>query len=111
MNTDIFNRSIYFNIRGTIIELPMNSIPKRCGKLIKEPTENSSTYELLKQSEWCVDYKGTVFKTRRDAYIECIKKFLNSNRESDIVATDCNEAVKYSKLVRECIQKYNASLI
>ena len=106
MITEIFNKSIYFNIRGTVIELPLSEMPYRAGKQITDPLENYLTRELLQQSEWCTDYTGKLFKNRRPTVHEA-KEFLNSGRKSDYLAKSLEDAIAYYNITIETIKRFN----
>lgn len=106
MTTEIFNKSIYFNIRGTVIELHLSEMPYRAGKQITDPLENYLTREMLMQSEWCIDYTGKLFKNRRPTVHE-VKEFLNSGRKSDYLAKSLEDAIEYSKITIESIKRFN----
>lgn len=109
MITEIFNKSIYFNIRGTVIELPLSEMPYRAGKQITDPLENYLTRELLQQSEWCTDYTGKLFKNRRPTVHEA-KEFLNSGRKSDYLAKSLQDAILYSTITIESIERFNGMI-
>lgn len=106
MTTEIFNKSIYFNIRGTVIELPLSEMPYRAGKQIRDPLDNYLTREMLQQSEWCIDYTGKLFKNRRPTVHE-VKEFLNSGRNSDYLAKSLEDAIAYSNITIESIRRFN----
>lgn len=106
MQRNIFNKSIFFNIRGTVIELPLSEMPYRAGKQITDPLENYLTRELMQQSEWCIDYTGKLFKNRRPTVDEA-KEFLNSGRKSDYLAKSLEDSIAYYNITIESIKRFN----
>lgn len=103
MQRNVFKESIYFNVYGTIIEVPYKNLENA-------NLENFIGYhDVAKYSEWVIDYTGKIYKNRSDK-IDHLKEFLNSDRNNTLEFTDYSEAVKFSNQLVQSIANYRLML-
>ena len=100
MQRNVFKESIYFNVYGTIIEVPYNSL---------ENSKFIGYNDIAKYSEWVIDYTGKIYKNRSDK-IDHLKEFLNSGRNNTLEFTDYSEALKFSNQLVQSIANYSLML-
>lgn len=99
MQRNVFKESIYFNVYGTIIEVPYINLEN-------VNLENFIGYhDVAKYSEWVIDYTGKIYKNRSDK-IDHLKEFLNGDRNNTIEFTDYLEALKFSNQLVQSIANY-----
>lgn len=103
MQRNVFKESIYFNVYGTIIEVPYKNLENTHFK------NYIGYHDVAKYSEWVIDYTGKIYKNRSDK-IDHLKEFLNSGRNNTLEFTDYSEALKFSNQLVQSIANYSLML-
>lgn len=95
----IFNRSVYYCVHGSIVEVPIQ----------QDQTTFSIAYgvsvatDLAAQSDWIVDHIGRVIKNRRPDNLNPIADFLKSDRKADFVCNTKEEIRSTTKLITKSV--------
>ncbi|ADI96387.1 hypothetical protein Ac42p149 [Acinetobacter phage Ac42] len=98
----IFNRSVYYCVRGSIVEVPLQ----------QDQTFVSTNYsvsvgtDLAAQSDWVVDYTGKVIKNRRPDKLSDIADFLKGSREPDFICNTLEEMQNTTKLITKVVVNF-----
>lgn len=107
MQRNIFAQSMYYNVHGTIIEIPMSLINSDGNSISKFMQMN----EVSKYSDWIVDYTGKIYKNRyQDLTVVEITEFLNSDRKKTVYANTMQEAFDIASAIVEAVVNYNVFL-
>lgn len=107
MQRNIFAQSMYYNVHGSIIEIPMSLIHSD-GNSISEFMQMN---EVSKCSDWVVDYTGKIYKNRyQDLTVVEITEFLNSDRKKTVYANTLQEAFDIASAIVEVVVNYNVFL-
>lgn len=107
MQRNIFAQSMYYNVHGTIIEIPMSLINSDGNSISKFMQMN----EVSKYSDWIVDYTGKIYKNRyQDLTVVEITEFLNSDRNKTVYANTMQEAFDIASAIVEAVVNYNVFL-
>lgn len=103
---NLFNKSVYCCVRGSIIEVPLSDKITLEKALSCDTGNTSVTYRIEAQSDWIVDYTGNVIKNRRPERLNDIINFLNTGRKADFVCTNQQEIQNTVSLIVKCVTNY-----